>query len=201
MDYLSIGHATGTSPAVAHDSRHLGARYWHGGTTLIRGPLPLTLAIGTMVLAVPWWSHRRRRAKVQVERKLAAWPDIARAIGLIGSEVMSATVDVWGWRARFRLARGQTITDVTARIPAIESGLGTFRGAVRIYPTPDDLANRFELRVLDTDPHADAIPWPGPPIQSITEPIELGPFEDAAPCRGKYSEVLWQGRWCLLLQS
>ena len=146
-------------------------------------PLPLTLAIGTVILAVPWWSHRRRRAKVRVERKLAAWPDIARAIGLIGSEVMSATVDVWGWRARFRLARGQTITDVTARIPAIESGLGTFRGAVRIYPTPDDLANRFELRVLDTDPHADAIPWPGPSVRSITEPIELGPFEDAAPCR------------------
>ena len=146
-------------------------------------PLPLTLAIGTVILAVPWWGHRRRRAKVRVERKLAAWPDIAGAIGLIGSEVMSATVDVWGWRARFRLARGQTITDVTARIPAIESGLGTFRGAVRIYPTPDDLANRFELRVLDTDPHANAIPWPGPPIQSITEPIELGPFEDAAPCR------------------
>ena len=146
-------------------------------------PLPRVLGIGTMVLGVPWWAHRRRRAKVRVERKLAAWPDVARAIGLIGSEVMSATVDVWGWRARFRLARGQTITDVTARIPAIESGLGTFRGSVRVYPTPDDLANRFELRVLDTDPHAEAIPWPGPSTRSITEPIELGPFEDAAPCR------------------
>ena len=47
-------------------------------------PLPQVLGIGTMVLAVPWWAHRRRRAKVRVERKLAAWPDIARAIGLIG---------------------------------------------------------------------------------------------------------------------
>ena len=28
-----------------------------------------------------------------------AWPDIAKAIGLAGAEVMSATVDVWGWRA------------------------------------------------------------------------------------------------------
>ena len=154
-------------------------------------PLPQVLGIGTIVLAVPWWAHRRRRAKVRVERKLAAWPDIARAIGLIGSEVMSATVDVWGWRARFRLARGQTIADVTARLPAIESGLGTFRGAVRVYPTPDDLANRFELRVLDTDPHADAIPWPRPSVRSITEPIELGPFEDAAPCR-----VLFLRRAC-----
>jgi hypothetical protein len=90
---------------------------------------------------------------------------------------------MWGWRARFRLARGQTITDVIAQVPAIESGLGTFRGAVRVYPTPDDLANRFELRVLDSDPHADAIPWPGPSITSVTEPAELGPFEDAMPCR------------------
>ena len=51
-----------------------------------------------------------------------------------------------------------------AKLPAIESGLGTFRGAVRVYPTPDDLANRFELRVLDRDPHADAITWPGPSV-------------------------------------
>ena len=114
-------------------------------------------------------SQRGRTSRVR-----SAWPAAA---------VMSATVDVWGWRARFRLARGQTIADVMARIPAIESGLGTFRGAVRIYPTPDDLANRFELRVLDSDPHADAIPWPGPSIGSITEPAELGPFEDAMPCR------------------
>jgi hypothetical protein len=68
-----------------------------------------------------------------------------------------ATVDLWGWRARVRLARGQTIADVTARIPAIESALGTYRGAVRVYPTGDGKANRCELRVLDTDPHAEAV--------------------------------------------
>jgi len=96
---------------------------------------------------------------------------------------MSADVDLWGWRTRLRLARGQTIADVTARIPAIESALGTFRGAVRVYPTRDDKANRCELRVLGTDPHAAAIPWPGPSARSITEPVDLGPFEDAEPCR------------------
>ena len=36
----------------------------------------------------------------------------------------------------FGLARGQTITDVIARLPAIESGLGTFRGAARVMPDP-----------------------------------------------------------------
>jgi len=149
----------------------------------VASPLPQVLILGGLVLSVPWWAHRRRRAKVRIERKLEAWPDIARAVGLPGSQVMSAVVDVWGWRSRLRLARGQTITDVISRIPALESALGTFRGAVRVYPTPDDLANRCELRVLDLDPHAGAITWPGPSVSSITEPIELGPFEDAAPCR------------------
>jgi FtsK/SpoIIIE family len=96
---------------------------------------------------------------------------------------MSATVDLWGWRALLRLARGQTITDVIAKILAIESGFGTHRNAIRVYPTPDDLANRCELRILDHDPHADAIAWRGPSVTSITQPIDLGPFEDAEPCR------------------
>jgi hypothetical protein len=146
-------------------------------------PMPILAVILAVVSAVPWWASRRRRAKVRLERTLESWPEIARAVGLAGSRVMSAMVDLWGWRARLRLARGQTIRDVIAKIPAIESGLGTFRGAVRVYPTPDNYANRCELRVLDADPHADAIPWPGPSVTSITEPIELGPFEDADPCR------------------
>ncbi len=149
----------------------------------LTSPLPQALGIGALVLSVPWWANRRRRAKVRVERAVATWPDIARDIGLAGSQIMSATVDLWGWRARLRLARGQTITDVMAKVPAIESGFGTHRNAIRVYPTPDDLANRCELRVLDRDPHADSISWHGPSVTSITEPIDLGPFEDAEPCR------------------
>lgn len=146
-------------------------------------PLPLLLCVAMAVLGVPWWANRRRRARVQVERKLAAWPQISQSVGLAGSRVQSAIVDLWGWRARFGLARGQTIQDVIAKIPALESALGTFRGAVRVHPTPDDRANRVELRILNIDPHADAIPWPGPSVGTITEPIEFGPFEDAAPAR------------------
>jgi hypothetical protein len=37
--------------------------------------------------------------------------------------------------------------------------------------------------VLDTDPHAGAIAWPRPSVTSITEPIDLGPFEDATSAR------------------
>ena len=95
----------------------------------------------------------------------------------------------WAECLRFRLARGQTISDVVAKIPEIESGLGTFRGAVRVYPTPDDLAHRCEIRVLDVDPHAGAIPWPGPSVTSITQPVDLGPFEDASQCRVLFARL------------
>jgi S-DNA-T family DNA segregation ATPase FtsK/SpoIIIE len=149
----------------------------------LTSPMPQVLGIGALIVAVPWWAHRRRRARARVQRAIAAWPDISKSIALPGSKIQSATVDLWGWRARVRLARGQTIADVTTRIPAIESALGTYRGAVRVYPTRDGKANRCELRVLDTDPHAEAIPWPGPSARSITEPVDLGPFEDAEPCR------------------
>ena len=149
----------------------------------LTSPMPQVLGIGAFLLAMPWWAHRRRRARARVQRALAAWPDISKSIALPGSKIQSATVDLWGWRARVKLARGQTIADVTTRIPAIESALGTYRGAVRVHPTRDGKANRCELRVLDTDPHAEAIPWPGPSARSITEPVDLGPFEDAEPCR------------------
>jgi hypothetical protein len=146
-------------------------------------PMPQLLGAGAVAFAVPWWAQRRRRARARVQRVVAAWPDISKSIALPGSKIQSGTVDLWGWRARLKLARGQTIADVTARIPAIESALGTYRGAVRVYPTGDGKANRCELRVLDTDPHAAAIGWPGPSARSITQPVDLGPFEDAEPCR------------------
>jgi len=50
-----------------------------------------------------------------------------------------------------RLAHGQTIADVTARIPAIESALGTVHGAVQVFPAWDGKANWCEIRVLGSD--------------------------------------------------
>jgi S-DNA-T family DNA segregation ATPase FtsK/SpoIIIE len=88
-----------------------------------------------------------------VLRVVAAWPDIARAIGLTGSAIQSVSVDAWGWRAWLRLPYGQTITDVAARIPAIESALGTVHGAVRVFPACDGKANWCEIRVLGSDSH------------------------------------------------
>jgi S-DNA-T family DNA segregation ATPase FtsK/SpoIIIE len=152
----------------------------HGpGTT----PLPALLVTGTILGGVPWWAHRRRRVKVRVERTLEAWPDIADALGMPGSRVLSAVVDLWGWRARISLRRGQTVNDLMNRVPALESGLGTRPGAVRVEPDPDR-ADHALIRVLHADPHARAIPYPTdqhPPTASITGPVPLGLFEDARP--------------------
>ncbi|WP_327089233.1 cell division protein FtsK [Nonomuraea sp. NBC_01738] len=146
-------------------------------------PLPVVLSIGGVLLALPWWAHRRRRARVHVERTLAAWPDIADTVGLAGSRVQSAIVDLWGYRFRLALGRGQTVEDAINRIPNLESALGSRRGAIRVQPVPTKHANRADVRVIETDPHADAIAWPGPSITSITQPVKLGLFEDGSPVR------------------
>ena len=101
-------------------------------------PLPLMLLVGTVVGGVPWWAHRRRRAKVRVERTLDAWPDITAAIGLPGSRIMSAVVDRWGWRARIGLPPGTTATDLinaTARA-RIRARHPAGRRAGRARPRP-----------------------------------------------------------------
>ncbi|SDT53203.1 FtsK/SpoIIIE domain-containing protein [Actinoplanes derwentensis] len=147
-----------------------------------RSPLPTLLILAMVALGVPWWAHRRRRARVRVDRVINAWPNLAEMIGLAGSRIMSATVDTWGWRARVKLRPGQSVTDLVSRVPAIESALGTRPGAVRVEQDPAH-AGRCTMRVLAVDPHAGAIPWPGPTARSLADPIELGVFEDATPVR------------------
>ena len=119
----------------------------------------------------------------RVERTLAAWPQTIAAIGLPGSRVMSAVVDRWGWRARIGLPPGQTATDLINSVPALESGLRTRPGAVRVEPDPDR-ADHAIVRVLTTDPHAQPLPYPtqtGDTDRTVTAPIPLGLFEDAEP--------------------
>lgn len=158
---------------------------WSAGATALgafRSPFPVLLLSGTLILGVPWWAHRRRRAKVRVSRTLSAWPELAERIGLPGARVMSAMVDKWGWTARMSLRPGQTVTEAVGKLPAIESALGTRPGAVRIEPD-SSRANHLVMRVLDADPHARALPWRPLDVTSVTQPITLGLFEDASPVR------------------
>jgi S-DNA-T family DNA segregation ATPase FtsK/SpoIIIE len=145
-------------------------------------PLPITALIAMVILAVPWWFHRRRRAKVRVERAISGWPDIADNVGLPGSRIASVVVDAWGWSARVILRKGTTTAHAIARMPEIESGLGLRPGSVRIIPD-EKRADKFTMRVVENDPHAEPIKWPGRWVTSITRPVEIGASEDGRPVR------------------
>jgi DNA segregation ATPase FtsK/SpoIIIE, S-DNA-T family len=145
-------------------------------------PLPLTALTATVILAVPWWFHRRRRAKVRIERAISGWPDIAGDIGLPGSRIANVVVDAWGWTARVLLRKGTTVAQAIAKIPDIESGLELRPGSVRIF-SDGKKANRLTMRVVETEPLAEPIPWPGPSITSVTQLAEIGLTEDGRPAR------------------
>jgi S-DNA-T family DNA segregation ATPase FtsK/SpoIIIE len=143
------------------------------------------LLLGTVAGGLPWWTHRRRRARVRVTRTIEAWPTFAESAGLPGSRLLSAVVDRWGWSGRLALRRGQTTTQAIAAAPGIESALGVRPGAVRVEPDPAR-ANRAVRRVIETDPLAIPVTWSGIPADSgrapsILDPIDLGVFEDGTP--------------------
>ncbi len=145
-------------------------------------PLPAIAAIATVILGIPWWAHRRRRARVRAWRTIHSWPALAENMGLPGSRITSIVVDAWGWTAKVLLRKGTTAEHAVSQIPAIESGLGLRRGSARVFPD-EERADRFTLRVIESDPHAQPIPWPGAFIRSITQLIELGLSEDGQPVR------------------
>ncbi|MCA1600100.1 MAG: cell division protein FtsK, partial [Acidobacteria bacterium] len=149
----------------------------HGPTA---SPLPTLATVATVVVGIPWWAHRRRRARVRVERTLAAWPDVAETVGLAGAHLVSVVVDAWGWTARVILRGGKTTGQAIDKIPAIESGFGLRPGSVRVL-ADEHRADRCVLRVVETDPHAAPIAWSGTSVTSITEPLPLGLFEDVSP--------------------
>jgi len=145
-------------------------------------PLPLIAGTGSVVLGIPWWFHRRRRAKVRIERMVAGWPDVADNIGLPGLHIASVVVDAWGWTARIILKKGATTEQAISKIPAIESNLGLRPGSVRVFPDKTR-ADRFEMRVIEHDPHSEPVTWPGTPVTSVTKPAEIGVSEDGRPVR------------------
>lgn len=143
-------------------------------------PLPAAALIATAILGIPWWAHRRRRARVRVERTIAAWPELAENAGMPGSRIGSVAVDAWGWTARVILRKGTTPGQAIGKIPEIESALGARPGSLRIVPD-ENRADAIVLRIIERDPHSDAISWPGTNATTISRPVGIGVSEDGRP--------------------
>jgi len=138
--------------------------------------------VATVILGIPWWFHRRRRAKARIEKTISAWPEVAENAGLAGSEILSVVGDAWGWTARVLLRKGKTTDQVIGKIPVLESNLGLRPGSMRVFADAKR-ADRFIMRVIENDPHAASVPWPGPSITSVTRMVEIGVTEDGRPVR------------------
>jgi S-DNA-T family DNA segregation ATPase FtsK/SpoIIIE len=152
---------------------------------LRRPLLVLLLAVGMVAGGVPWWAHRRRRAKVRVTRAMTTWAEDAAAADLDGAHLQA--VDVTGdgqqWTARLLLPKGKTLADALARVPKLESALGLRPRAIRVEEDPT-LARRVILRVVTRDPHVKPLPMPeltGRP--TITRAVLVGVYETGEPLR------------------
>lgn len=139
------------------------------------------LVIGALIAAVPWWAHRRVRSQVRVERAIAAWPTVAESVGLAGSKLINVVVSTWGWTGRLVLKGGQTIRDVHKTLRGIESGLRLPIGSVRAEPW-HDRADVVVVRVVEADPHALPVAWPGTEATSITQRLSIGLYDDGQIC-------------------
>jgi DNA segregation ATPase FtsK/SpoIIIE, S-DNA-T family len=151
----------------------------------LRRPLLMLLLAGVLVGGVPWWTHRRRRAKVRVIRAMTTWAEDAAAADLHGAHLqhVDVTADGQQWTARMLLPKGKTLADALARIPKLESALGLRPRAIRVEEDPT-LARRVILRVVTRDPHMKPLPMPelvGRP--TITRPVVVGVYETGEPLR------------------
>jgi S-DNA-T family DNA segregation ATPase FtsK/SpoIIIE len=139
--------------------------------------------VGVPTAAGAWWYYRHRTPKVdRWAILLAQWEQIAKHAGLDDARLLAPRGDEWGWTSPLALRPGQTIEDAASKRRRLESALGTRRDAVR-FEELSDHAGHVLLRVVERDPHAEPIPWPGPSGRSITRPITLGPFETGVPVR------------------
>jgi S-DNA-T family DNA segregation ATPase FtsK/SpoIIIE len=148
-----------------------------------------TAVLGATAAGAPRWWHFRRRPKVAVRkgaprgsrrelrRIVKNWPELSSYMELGGSHVQRADADATGYTFSLALRAGLTAGDVTSKLARVESVLETRPGAARLIPDPKK-ANRAVLRVVNNDPLENPIPWPGTPLRSINQPLELGRFED-----------------------
>jgi S-DNA-T family DNA segregation ATPase FtsK/SpoIIIE len=111
---------------------------------------------------------------------LAGWPQTAQAAGLAGATLNQLTTNPFGWTATLLLRPGQTIADAVRQRQALESALDVRPHSVRLEEDPRR-ARQVLLRVVQRDPHAAPIPWPGPAASSIRRPLPLGMWETGDP--------------------
>lgn len=99
------------------------------------------------------------------------------ALGITPLAVDNFTLDSTGWQATVTLPPGKNTSPaaVKAQRSQLFSNMG-LTGRLRLLDGPR--SNQLIAKVQLHDPLADAVPWPGPTITSIRQPMSLGVFQD-----------------------
>ena len=154
------------------------------------------LVLGTSLVAIPWWYHRRIRNSIPVtfhgvpyrdrkkrgkEARLVVrdWDTFVHASGASGTELRSMVYDRWSVALAVVLKRGHTVDDFTIRrIRKLESAFdGVRRDTARVEHPESKNARHAVFRFMLADPHAEPIV---PDIEYIPEDpfkIPIGLFE------------------------
>lgn len=143
-----------------------------------------TWAIGGVTLAGTWTIRQTLRVNPdtkQIEKGTGEPGILTKSIGQ--AKVLmrgKPKVEPNKVTAELQLAPGELSTDdLGNRIKQIAGELGVSANSIKILPDPDR-ADRATLVVVPEDMLKKGTPWPGPscPGGSITEPIEIGIYED-----------------------
>lgn len=164
--------------------------------------------IGSYALYTPWLI-RHRRANANAGSRPAATPGTASpalaapeflptpaaatgspeetilhqglaALGVLPLAIEGFTSDANGWAALVTLPPGKQTSP--AAVKAQRAQLANNMGlAGRLRLTPGPTSNQLLVKVDLHDVLAEAIPWPGPSINTVKQPMKLGVFEDGEP--------------------
>jgi len=181
------------------------------GINAMAGPSAASLVVSAIATAasygiyIPWLTrHRHERLALHVQAaKAGTLPAgmglAAQAPGITGGSVeetaiyrglaaLGATplaIDAFqsnanGWVALVTLPPGKTTSPaaVTAKLQQLRANLG-LPGRLTLAQGPQ--GNQLIMRMQTNDPLADTIPWPGPSITSVKQPMTIGRLADGSP--------------------
>jgi hypothetical protein len=141
-------------------------------------------------MALAWWREHayRRRGRRTLRGIQNDWRRTAADASVPGCRIRTAEWDPVGSTIELDLRRGQTHGQMQEHYEALGSALGANRGTLRIRgQQPGQPMNRATLRWVHDDPLAGpGVLWPfmdAPEVDSILEPISLGPDEMGEPVR------------------
>lgn len=146
----------------------------------------------TLVGAGGYWTDQRVRSKIRLSDEEAAWPDLAAQIGIPKAWITPKHKTDSGYSRRLSWPRGAyNISRIKGLSESLENALGIPHGQMRLMPVKDKDEN-IDSGCIDIVVNTEAasrkapVPFTVPTMRHITDPMNVGPYEDGETC-----EVYW----------